>query len=372
MNKIFLIILVILILYFIYNCFNSNEGFNTNPKTLSDIDAIKNLAAVAKDLQTVNGITIPGSITVKDNLGIGTNTPSTKTVIVTGDSGGANDIYNGGNGINSTWNASGANAGVVIAADNTTSSQGLGFWTSKLYGYNGIISGQPGTGPMPLGLYGKTVTLATGTKGKVENAVVINQDGRTTINRGLVTDNMYFGSTDNNTSFSNAPGMSRWFNPNINADHTHVSSGGANSQLFLISKQPVKILKNTTWGSSGDLEVDGNLTVGGRKPFIIKKYNLNSWTDAELDNSFSVTDWFPCNIGTFMGGHNPNHNNGGLFWGIDRSRSLWANNFYIKNNKWMVRNYIPCHGDARATRVEFTILWINKNIVDVDNGYEQN
>jgi hypothetical protein len=114
---------------------------------------------------------------------------------------------------------------------------------------------------MPLGLYGKTVTLATGTKGKVENAVVINQDGRTTINRGLVTDNMYFGSTDNNTSFSNAPGMSRWFNPNINADHTHVSSGGANSQLFLMSKKPVKILKDTgTWGSSGDLEVDGNLT----------------------------------------------------------------------------------------------------------------
>jgi len=37
---------------------------------------------------------------------------------------------------------------------------------------------------------------------------VINKNGRTTINRGLVTDNMYFGKTDNNTSFSNAPGTS--------------------------------------------------------------------------------------------------------------------------------------------------------------------
>jgi len=67
MNKIFLIILVILILYFIYNCFNSNEGFAVDPKSLSDVDAIKNLAAVAKDLQTVNGITLPGSLTIKDN-----------------------------------------------------------------------------------------------------------------------------------------------------------------------------------------------------------------------------------------------------------------------------------------------------------------
>jgi len=62
MNKIFLIILVILILYVIYNCFNNNEGFAVDPKSLTEIDAIKNLAFVAQELQTVKGLTLPGDL----------------------------------------------------------------------------------------------------------------------------------------------------------------------------------------------------------------------------------------------------------------------------------------------------------------------
>jgi hypothetical protein len=52
--------------------------------------------------------------------------------------------------------------------------------------------------------------------------------------------------------------MSNW---NGNNGNTHVNSGGANSQLFLMSKKPVRIYKDAgAWGSNGDLEVDGNLT----------------------------------------------------------------------------------------------------------------
>jgi hypothetical protein len=61
---VYVFIIGILVIYLLCKNNNSNEGFTTNPKSLSDIDAIKNLAAVAKDLQTVNGITIPGNITL--------------------------------------------------------------------------------------------------------------------------------------------------------------------------------------------------------------------------------------------------------------------------------------------------------------------
>ena len=66
MDKIYLILFAIVIIYIIYKCFwsSNNETFAVDPKSLSDVDAIKNLAAVAKDLQTVNGITIPGNITL--------------------------------------------------------------------------------------------------------------------------------------------------------------------------------------------------------------------------------------------------------------------------------------------------------------------
>ena len=64
---VYVFIIGILGLYLLCKNNNSNEGFAVDPKSLSDIDAIKNLAAVAKDLQTVNGITLPGSLTIKDN-----------------------------------------------------------------------------------------------------------------------------------------------------------------------------------------------------------------------------------------------------------------------------------------------------------------
>ena len=65
--KIHLLLLALFIIYIIYLCFyNNNENF-ANTSILSDIDAIKNLAAISKDLQTVNGLTLPGSLTVSGN-----------------------------------------------------------------------------------------------------------------------------------------------------------------------------------------------------------------------------------------------------------------------------------------------------------------
>ena len=70
MDKIYLILFTIVIVYIIYKCFciSEYENFTTDPKSLSDIDAIKNLAAVAKDLQTVNGLKLPGSLSINGDI----------------------------------------------------------------------------------------------------------------------------------------------------------------------------------------------------------------------------------------------------------------------------------------------------------------
>jgi hypothetical protein len=119
---IYVFIIAILGLYLLCKN-NSNEGFNTNPKTLSDIDAIKNLAAVAKDLQTEKGITIPGSLTITSNKNANGNpTTSLKTDrLLLGNkwilTGGGKDVENTDDmwlrllGPDGTYNAGGINDG---------------------------------------------------------------------------------------------------------------------------------------------------------------------------------------------------------------------------------------------------------------------
>ena len=69
---IFLIIITFIVIYYCFcNQMKETETFTTTPSTgiaIDDIQHIRTLAALARDLQTLTGVTIPGNLTTAGNL----------------------------------------------------------------------------------------------------------------------------------------------------------------------------------------------------------------------------------------------------------------------------------------------------------------
>ena len=71
---IFLTITFIVIYCLFCNQMKETETFSTTPSTgIDDTQAISTLAALAKDLQTPTGVTMPGSLNVSSNLNVSRN-----------------------------------------------------------------------------------------------------------------------------------------------------------------------------------------------------------------------------------------------------------------------------------------------------------
>ena len=71
---IFLTITIIVIYCLFCNQMKETETFSTTPSTgIDDTQAISTLAALAKDLQTPTGVTMPGSLNVSSNLNVSRN-----------------------------------------------------------------------------------------------------------------------------------------------------------------------------------------------------------------------------------------------------------------------------------------------------------
>lgn len=71
------IIYILLICLFCYFLYNSRENF-ADVSTISDIDSIKTLALLARDLQSNNGIKVPGPIQAMNTLNVADTTTTGK------------------------------------------------------------------------------------------------------------------------------------------------------------------------------------------------------------------------------------------------------------------------------------------------------
>jgi hypothetical protein len=80
MNKIIFIIILFYILFFRFNKNNFSNTTNIEP----DSEAIRNLALIASELQTNDGLQIPGSLNVSNNIDVKGNLNASNNITITG------------------------------------------------------------------------------------------------------------------------------------------------------------------------------------------------------------------------------------------------------------------------------------------------
>jgi len=267
MDKIYLIIFAIVIVYIIYKCFNSTESseyseyenFATDPKSLTDIDALNNLALIAQKLQTVDGLTLPGSMNVSGDLSVAGNVGITKS--------------NAGGLTNYIKNTSSDTKAYTLNGCQNDTGSGLVMFLNS--------SKRPDDGGVNVG----TVRNDAGSlrlQSNSQKGINIDGNGAINIDSGIITN-----GTTNNGWISGSFGQTTGDRIVVGNLSNIATVGGHNQPMDAWSDLQIEgnnvIIKGTDvtiQGNAiikGNVHITGNLTVDGNTNMTGTELKLNNW-----------------------------------------------------------------------------------------------